>query len=140
MILLDTSVLMPIALVDHTHHRASTELFNFLTPSNSAISAHAIAETYASLTAMPPAQRLSPTEVVTVIDVFLKRLTPIALSPEEYLQSVRGAAKLGHTSGMIYDALHLACARKIEAEYIYTWNLKHFRILAPDLAGRILTP
>jgi hypothetical protein len=34
----------------------------------------------------------------------------------------------------------LACARKIQAERIYTWNARHFQMVAPDLAGRIMTP
>jgi hypothetical protein len=34
----------------------------------------------------------------------------------------------------------LACARKVGAERIYTWNLSHFPMVAPDLADRILTP
>jgi hypothetical protein len=34
----------------------------------------------------------------------------------------------------------LACAREIQAERIYTWNVKHFQMVAPDLAGRIATP
>jgi predicted nucleic acid-binding protein len=41
---------------------------------------------------------------------------------------------------MIYDALLLACARKANADRIYTWNLRHFRALAPDLAERIVAP
>ena len=58
----------------------------------------------------------------------------------EYLETIRNTARLGHTSGMIYDALHLACARKINADLIYTWNVKNFRSLAPDLADKIRTP
>ena len=34
----------------------------------------------------------------------------------------------------------LPCARKIQAEKIYTWNVKHFQMVAPDLADRIVTP
>lgn len=41
---------------------------------------------------------------------------------------------------MIYDALILACARKVKADRIYTHNLKHFRQLAPDLTASIMAP
>lgn len=140
MIFLDTSVLVPIAQVSHIHHRPSRDLWNFLTQKEAAVSVHTVAETYSALTAMPPALRLAPLEVVAVIETFLKRLTLITLSSEEYLETVRNTAKLGHSGGMVYDALHLACARKIGAEQIYTWNLKHFRSLAPDLADIIDTP
>jgi hypothetical protein len=42
--------------------------------------------------------------------------------------------------GIIYDALLLASARKVSADRIYTWNLGHFRMIAPDLAARIVEP
>jgi predicted nucleic acid-binding protein len=44
------------------------------------------------------------------------------------------------TGGIIYDCLLLACARKAQAERICTWNVRHFRSIAPDLAERIVTP
>jgi predicted nucleic acid-binding protein len=77
---------------------------------------------------------------VAAIEAFLKRLTPIALSPDEYLGAMRRTADLGLSGGVIYDALHLACARKVDAQHIYTWNQKYFRLVAPDLADRIATP
>jgi hypothetical protein len=39
-----------------------------------------------------------------------------------------------------HDALLLACARMVQAEWIYTWNVKHFQMVAPDPAERIVTP
>ena len=89
---------------------------------------------------MPPSLRLSPLNAVLAVETFLKRLTPVALSAEEYLETLQRTASLGHSGGMVDDALHLACARKVDAERIYTWNLRHFLMVAPDLAGRIVTP
>jgi predicted nucleic acid-binding protein len=140
MIFLDTSVLIPVAQVNHVHHRPSCGLFNFLERKKTSVSAHTLAEVYATLTAMPPGKRLTPDETVVAIETFLRRLTPVSLSSDEYVETIRDTAKLGHTSGMIYDALHIACARKVNADSIYTWNVKNFRSLAPDLADRILTP
>lgn len=140
MIFLDTSVLISIAQVGHIHHRPSRDLFNSLSRESSTISSHTIAETYATLTAMPPTLRLAPLDAVAAIEAFLERLTPIPISSEEYLESLRNTARLGHSSGMIYDALHLASARKVDAQRIYTWNVRNFRSLAPDLADRIITP
>jgi predicted nucleic acid-binding protein len=42
--------------------------------------------------------------------------------------------------GIIYDALLAACAHKVNAERIYTWNVRHFKLVAPDLEARIMTP
>ena len=140
MIFFDTSVLIAAIQVGHTHHQPSRKLFHILGENKAATSVHALAEVYATLTRMTLGLRLSPFDTINAIEALLKKLTPVALSPEEYLTTLRITAKLGHSSGMIYDALHLACAYKIEAEHIYTWNVKHFRSLAPDLADRIITP
>jgi len=139
-IFLDTSVLIAVAQVSHERHKASLDLWSQCTSTQTAISTHTIAEVYNTLTAMPPALRLSPGNAVVALETFLQRLTPITLSAEEYTESIRRAANLGLSGGIVYDALHLACARKIAAEQIYTWNVRHFRMAAPDLAERIVTP
>ena len=99
-----------------------------------------MAEVYNTLTAMPPALRLAPRDAVLAMETFLQRLTPVTLTADEYMDTLRHTANLGHSGGMIYDALLLACARKVQAERIYTWNVKHFQTVAPDLADRIMTP
>jgi predicted nucleic acid-binding protein len=139
-IFLDTSVLIATAQVSHEHHKPSRELWSHCVRDASAVSTHTIAELYNTLTAMPPAMRLAPRDTVLAVETFLKRLTPVALSADEYIATLERSAKMGHTGGMIYDALHLACARKIGAEQIYTWNIRHFQMVAPDLADRIVTP
>ena len=99
-----------------------------------------MAEVYNTLTAMPPALRLAPRDAVLAVETFLQRLTPITLTADEYMETLRRTANIGRSGGMIYDALLLACARKVQAERIYTWNVKHFQTVAPDLADRIMTP
>jgi predicted nucleic acid-binding protein len=139
-IFLDTSVLFAVAQVSHQHHKASLELWNGCTRKETAISAHTLAELYNTLTGMPPALRLRPRDAMLAIETFLKRLTPIALTPDETVAALKRTSELGLTGGIIYDALLLECARKCEAEQIYTWNLRHFRAVAPDLAERIVSP
>jgi predicted nucleic acid-binding protein len=58
----------------------------------------------------------------------------------EVTQVIRQSAAMRLHGGIIYDALLLGCARKVNAQRIYTWNEKHFRLVAPDLADRITTP
>ena len=140
MILLDTSVLIATAQVSHERHAPSRELWNRCTRHVAAVSFHTISELYNTLTAMPPTLRLSPRNTDLALETFLLRLTPVTLSAEEHIETVRRAANLGHSGGMIYDALHMACARKIGAEQIYTWNVRHFRMIEPDLADRVVTP
>jgi predicted nucleic acid-binding protein len=139
-IFLDTSVLIATAQVSHERHRPSRELWNQCVQHSSAISTHTIAEVYNVLTAMPPALRLAPRDAVLTVETFLQRLTPITLTGDEYMETLHRTANLGHSGGRIYDALILACARRVQAERIYTWNMKHFQMVAPDLAERIVTP
>ena len=61
-----------------------------------------------------------------------RALKVVALDEDEYFEVVRESAKAGQMGGIIFDALLLACARKAEAETIYTWNVRHFRLIAPD--------
>lgn len=140
MIFLDTSVLFAVAQVSHERHRASLELWNGCTRKETAIAAHTMAKLYNTLTGMPPTLRLRPRDAMLAIETFLQRVTPIVLTPEETVAALKRTAELGLTGGIVYDALLLECARKCEAEAIYTWNLRHFRAAAPDLAERIVAP
>ena len=88
---------------------------------------------------MPPGLRLAPRDVVLAVETFLKRLTPIALSAEEYLETLRSTANLARF-GERFTTRCTWPARKVDAKRIYTWNVRHFRMVAPDLAGRIVTP
>jgi hypothetical protein len=42
--------------------------------------------------------------------------------------------------GRIYDALHPRCAHKAGADWIYTFNVRHFQQMAPELEGKICAP
>jgi len=67
-------------------------------------------------------------------------LTVISFDVKEYFQTIQKFADRGFTTGRVFDALPLSCAEKSGAQTIFTWNLKHFQVLAPELAARIRTP
>jgi predicted nucleic acid-binding protein len=69
-----------------------------------------------------------------------RHITAVALDTNDYLEAIHSTSRRGLSGGIIHDALLLACARKARAERIYTWNLRHFRAIAPDLAERIVAP
>ena len=69
-----------------------------------------------------------------------ERLTIVTLTAEEYYETLKNAAASGIVGGTIYDALLGRCAMKAEAEYIYTWNVKHFQQFSPDIVRRLRTP
>ena len=72
------------------------------------------------MTALPVRPALAPEQVYLFVEQIPQRLTPVTLLQTDYLSAIRELAER-----------HLT---------IYTWNLKHFRQLAPDLADRIRTP
>jgi predicted nucleic acid-binding protein len=137
---LDTSVLVAAFWGDHPDHEASLALFIEMRRKTGACGIHSLAEVYAVMTALPVRPLLAPEQVYLFVEQIPERLMVIALEESDYLKTVRDLAERRFASGRIYDALLLACARKSRVETIYTWNLKHFRQLAPDLADRIRTP
>ena len=136
----DTSVLVAAFEASHPHHLESIKRLAACQPENSVCSLHTFAELYSSLTALPLRPRISPDQAALFIQEVRQHLTPVELNSDEYFTTIRDAAARGLTSSKIYDALLLACAAKSDAQVIYTWNLKHFRAIAPHLADRIQAP
>lgn len=137
---LDTSVMIAAFWGDHTGHDASLGVFVEATRETAACGVHSLAEVYATMSALPVRPAPAPEQVFLFVQEVMDRLTPITLDPAEYLATIRELAERGIAGGRVYDGLLLACARKSGAEMIYTWNVKHFRQIAPDLAGHIRTP
>ena len=139
-VFLDTSVLIAAVRTADLRHGASSELVRRCLHDNSSCAAHTLAEIYASLTGMPPPHRFRPEQAMVVVDGFRAKFRCVELTADEVLNTARGIAGLGLMGGIIYDALLLTCARKVNADRIYTWNVRHFQMVAPDLAGRIAEP
>lgn len=137
---LDTSVMIAAFWGDHPGHEASLKIFTEATRETGACGVHSLAEVYAVMTALPVRPVLAPEQVFLFVQQVPERLAVIMLDQGEYLEVARALSDRGLASGSIYDALLLACARKSGAEAIYTWNVKHFRQIAPDLLDRIRTP
>jgi predicted nucleic acid-binding protein len=136
----DTSVLVAAFWGGHVHHAASIRLLTGASKKNSACGIHTLAEVYATMTALPLRPVIPPEQAVLFIEEIRQRLTVVSLDEAEYFETIQKAAELGCASGRVYDALLLRCAAKAKARAIYSWNLKHFRAHAPELADRIRTP
>lgn len=139
-VFLDTSVLIAASDVADARHARSFSLLATAQPATTACGVHSLAEAYSVLSRLPGGKARRPEYASFLVDQILTRLAVYSLSPEEYSETIRKAASKSLAGGIIFDALLLACARKSQAESIYTWNEKHFRMVAPDLADRILTP
>lgn len=134
--LFDTSVVVA-ALVDQlgNHEAAFREFRRYSHGENAGCcSTHALAEVYATLTALPLKRRISPDEARRLLeDTVLGRLAVIPLGAADYRAVLRQVADRGLGSGAIYDALHAHCARKERVDQILTYNLSDFERF--DLAG-----
>jgi predicted nucleic acid-binding protein len=106
------------------------------------VAAHGVAEVYAILTKLPAPFRHSPEQALLSIEEnILRRFKTVSLSGNDYAALIREAAAAGIQGGTIYDAVLLNSAAKAAVERIYTFNLKHFKAIAPPaLAGLLLSP
>jgi predicted nucleic acid-binding protein len=68
------------------------------------------------------------------------RVTPVALTTEEYFSAIAEYSAMGIVGGAIYDALIAHCALKARAEKIFTWNVRHFRQFGSEVEKRLRTP
>jgi predicted nucleic acid-binding protein len=137
---LDTSVLVPVFYGDHTHHSASLNLFAQFQKDDGCCGAHSLAEVYSTLTRMPGKHRISGEQAMLFVGNVCDRLTIIALDANEYVNMVYSSAAAGIVGGAIYDAILATCALKAGVELIYTWNVRHYRQLGPDVTRRLRTP
>ncbi|MGA8654860.1 MAG: PIN domain-containing protein [Chthoniobacterales bacterium] len=137
---LDTSVLVAAFWGDHVNHESSLGIFTRASKSATACCAHSVAEVYSVMTSLPVRPAVSPDHALLFLEQLRERVAIVPLSEEDYFKTVRNAAELGLTGGRIYDVLLLAAAREVEAKHVYTWNIRHFQQIGPDLERRIRTP
>ncbi len=133
-VLFDTSVLVAAVADQLTNHEAALgALLTYTDGEHSGYcSTHALAECYATLTALPLRRRVLPAEARQLVkESILGRLTPVPLTQDDYIDAVRRVSDGGFASGVVYDALHVCCAERIPADRILTANLADFERLRP---------
>jgi predicted nucleic acid-binding protein len=136
----DTSVLVAAFWGGHVHHQASIARLAAAKKNQSACGLHSLAEVYAVMTALPVKPAIPPEQALLFVREVQNRLVLVSLSSNECLETIERTAAGGFSSGRIYDALLLACAVKVKAQTIYTWNLKHYQAIAPEMTSRIRIP
>jgi len=139
----DTSVLVAASVSAHPHHAPSVALLTQASTGKleGVISAHGAAEFYAVLTRAPLIPPIYPSEAWRLLtENILPHFHMAALSAAQYKSVLRQAAEKGWTGGLVYDALHLAAATSNDCQRIYTFNLRHFLQLAPQLSDVICSP
>jgi predicted nucleic acid-binding protein len=133
MTFVDTGILVGALLESHPEHLACRAALE--QSKQPFTNAHALAETFATLTGFYKV----PTEAATERSLNLRNSLPVeALRLEDYETAIREARSRGVMGGGIYDSLHATFARRKKAAQIVTGNPSHFQHVAPDI--EILTP
>lgn len=139
----DTSMLVAASIASHPHHAPSVELLKLIRGKRheGVISAHGTAEFYAVLTRAPLSPPIYPSEAWRLLDEnILPHFNVATLSTAQYAAVLRQASQKGWTGGLVYDALHIAAAVNNQCKRIYTFHLRRFSQLAPDLGNVICSP
>ena len=128
MTFLDTSALVGIVLERHPQHAACLAAFQAAV--SPVTDAHALAETFATLTGFYKV----PSEAAAELTLGLKALVSVEpLTLADYESAISEARQRGVMGGGIYDSLHATFARRKGAKRIVTRNPSHFVHSAPDL-------
>jgi predicted nucleic acid-binding protein len=136
----DTSVLLPVFYGDHPRHDESLEIFGAHSRKLAACAAHSVAELYATLTRLPLRPRIEADQAALFIESLRERVTLVSLESDEYLETIAEISRRRLTGGIVYDALIAACARKVRASLLYTWNPADFERLKMPHGPAITTP
>src|SRR6478672_5249163 len=106
-IFLDTSVLVASVLKQHEDHERAFALLERVQSGKDegVISAHSLAEMYATLTKLPPPFRHSPEQALLSIEEnILKHFKTSSLSGTDYATLLREASAARIQGGTVYDA------------------------------------
>lgn len=139
----DTAVLVASSVEEHVHYHRARPVVKAVRDGeiDGYVSAHVLAEFYSVITVTPFRSRVFPEQAWRLLsDNVLPNFKVIDLSTEDYRNAIHSSALSGWMGGRVYDMLHIVGARKANCERIYTFNVRHFRQLAPELSERIIAP
>ena len=133
MTFLDTGILVGMVLERHPEHEQCLSALKQF--SDCCTDAHALAETFATLTGFYKV----PTQAATELTLELRESVDVeALEMKDYESAIHEARGRGIMGGGIYDSLHATFARRKGGKRIVTRNPSHFAHAAGDV--EILTP
>ena len=125
---LDTSVLLASLRADEPAHAACSTLIE---AGEHSVYLHALAETFASLTGGQHGRRVDADTALRLLnESILPFVKTVALTERDMLKVFGDARARGIRGGAVYDALHLAAARKAGARAIVTLDTRDFTAIA----------
>lgn len=131
---LDTSYLVPLLCVWHEHHGRTIADYESRRRSKTqfVIAVHALLETYAVLTRMPPPYRLAPQQAVHLLEQnFRKTVSCAGLDPDDCWPALKDFGDRGLAGGRVYDAMIARCCAQAGAGALLTWNARDFTSVTP---------
>jgi len=142
-VLADTSVLVAAMVESHPDHERA---FRWLRQARHgeielAVCAHSLAETYSVLSTLPVRPRIGPETARRLVrDNVESVATIVELRGRDYLAVLDRMSSSGLAGGIVYDALAVRAAEKVEADRLVTLNAADFRRAWPDGVDRIIEP
>jgi hypothetical protein len=129
-VLLDSSVLIAALAPDEVRH---SECLSLLKQGGNVVYAHAILETFSTLTGGRLGVRADADLAAQLLnETILPRVQVIELNTSELLAALQQAKRRGVRGGAIYDFMHLVAARKAGVEKLYSLNVRDFQHLSID--------
>mgnify|MGYP002778227063 CR=1 FL=1 len=129
---LDTSVFISAFWGDQAEHESSVRLVKKATPQVAGCAAHTVAEVYSTMTRLPVKPAIPAEQAVLFIRQIRDRFRVVALTEGEHFETVERLASRGVARSYIFDVLIVAAAVKSGAEWIYTWDVDDFQLVAPE--------
>jgi predicted nucleic acid-binding protein len=139
----DTSVLVASCAADHPHYSQAVTALRDVhgKKTQGYVGAYGLAEFYAVMTRVPFVPPILPNEAWQLLsENILSAFQIVSLSSKDYQEAIHRCSQSGWAGGRVYDALHVRSAQKAKCERIYTFNVQHFRQLAPELGDRVGAP
>jgi predicted nucleic acid-binding protein len=92
---------------------------------------HGLAEVYRTLTGI---FKIAPKQAAQLIQgTMIPLFKEAEIGRREYLAAIQKSAAKALAGPVVYDAVHAEGARKVKASKVHTYNLAHFKAVAPDL-------
>jgi predicted nucleic acid-binding protein len=136
MIALDSSVMIAALLEWHEKHDAAARAVERALSSKRGVlvPAHALMESYAVMTRLPPPHRLAPADALELLRANFDEIRLASLPTHAIWTVLRKLAAAGLGGGITYDAVILETARAAGATALLTLNERDYARLDPRIA------
>jgi len=137
----DSSLLVSALVEAHPRHERAFPYLDRVHTGDAemAVSAHALAELYSTLTVLPVSPQIPPRHAWTIVQEEVRAVaTIVPLDVADYEAVLARMADLGLASGAVYDGLHVRAAEKVGADELVTCNGHDFRRMPPEDPTRLV--